>query len=1787
MCTRFIFILWVLILSGAYPAIVFGAEVALEWTPCNVADHYVVSWGTTPGTYSHTSTDIPQPPSGTISLPYTVTGLTEGTTYYFAVQSFNSSGSASSYSDEVSITVGSVTSNAQPEANAGTDLSHPETTNGVPTPITLDGSASTDSDGTISAYHWARVDSISSITTILTSTTASKPSFNAPNVDSNTTLEFELTVTDNEGATATDRVLVTITDVPVNQVPTATPGPSQTVNEGVSVTLNGTDSTDPDGSITTWLWEQVPDSQVPSVTLAGANTATASFTAPDVGGGGTTITFTLTVTDNDGATHSANTIVNVSFVNQPPVAHAGEDQTVIEGASVTLTAESSSDPDNGIASYQWNQLQGTTVTLSSATSIKPTFTAPNVASEGESLQFEVTVTDQDGVNRTDTIFVHVENQNQLPTATPGPTQTVNEGVSVTLNGTGSTDPDGSISTWLWEQVPDSQAPSVTLTGANTSTASFTAPDVGTGGASLSFKLTVTDNDGGTNSANTTVNVSFVNQPPVAHAGPDQTINEGATGTLTAEGSTDPDDGIASYQWIQTQGTTTALSSTTAVKPTFTAPSVPSGGGSLSFQVTVTDQGGLNHTDTVVISIENQNQLPSAHAGSDQTLPETTNGSPTLVTLNGNASSDPDGSITGYSWKRSDNLNDITTILENPDTASPSFDSPDITSDTTLEFKLTVTDNDGATAIDWVEVTLARINQLPVSDAGPNQTVNEQTPVTLSGANSSDPDGTLSSWVWEQVVGSEDPVVTLSGASTKTAIFTSPNVTAGGASLTFKLTVTDNDGGSHSDTTLINVTFDNQPPVAQTGPDKTVPEGTSVTLSAANSTDPDNDPIDTYLWEQLSGPSVALTNAGSPSASFTAPDVDPTGDTLTFRLTVADSWGLSDTDDIIVNVTFDNQPPVADAGPDKTTSEGETVDLSAANSSDPDDGIASYKWSQTEGAPVSLSNAAVINPSFTAPLVSTGGAQLAFLVTVTDEGGLSDSDTVIINVSNQNQAPLAAAGDNQTVSEGELVTLSASASSDPDGSISSYQWVQKAGPAITLSDPSAEAPAFTAPSVDDGGASLTFELKVTDDEGLSATAQVIITVTHTNQPPVARAGSDVSAQEGTTVTLSGADSSDSDDGIASYHWDQTSGPSVTLASPDNAITTFTAPDVTSAGAEVIFRLTASDKGGLSSTDDITVTITYVNRPPVASAGGNQQVNEGASVALSATASQDPDNNLTGYMWEQTGGPAVSISGANTATATFTAPDVATSGVTLFFRLTVTDSEGLTASDTCSIQTLFVNQAPTAHAGADQIVQEGSTVTLDGSASQDPDDGISLWNWTQTSGPLVALTPPGESKAYFVAPKSLPGGVELSFTLTVRDDGGLSHTDTCVVKDTLVLIEPTDDTSNVSVEILNNRMEHLDWLSIGWNSYNKSNNEARVASGDLDGDGNNELVLGLGPVDNDSAIPGGFFQIVSHDYKHLAWGQIPWTEYNDFNGETWPACGDFDGDGRDEIVVGLGKGGQGKLAIFAYSNGHVAHQQWVSVPWETYNDTIGDTRPACGNMDSDTCIEIIVGLGSDPENNLTSNGRYAIFDRACSGDVAIPFEFKDWGQVNWAEYNTSNGATWPTCGNIYGDDRDEIILGMAAGGEGKTEVIQYENGVLKHLYWLTVDWSEYNSQNGETRPSCSDISGDGSTEVIIGLGPVATDEQLPGGRFPALNNDQSITQWGQVGLAPYNQSNGESRPANVKSIGENFLAVGLGSLSTAPNAPAPPGEPEGEAPSTPSVPGEPGGGSSGGCFIDACR
>ena len=288
------------------------------------------------------------------------------------------------------------------------------------------------------------------------------------------------------------------------------------------------------------------------------------------------------------------------------------------------------------------------------------------------------------------------------------------------------------------------------------------------------------------------------------------------------------------------------------------------------------------------------------------------------------------------------------------------------------------------------------NDPPVAEAGSYDSYTEGDTVVLDGSNSHDPNANIVSYGWNKT---EGPSIDLQNSTSVKAEFTAPEVGSDGDSLTFTLTVTDAEGATDTDNCTINITnevISNTAPtaVASASPQEASP-GDSVSLYGYDSTDPEGDAL-SYSWSQVSGePQVTINQQTSDTATFQAPD-STSDTTLKFQLLVSDG-SLTDTDTCTVNVSGTNTAPTAVTGNDRSVEESTTVSLNAFDSSDQESSIVSYHWTQTEGETVTLSDPKAVNPYFVAPETTVEGTSLRFELTVTDESGLTGTDTVNLTV----------------------------------------------------------------------------------------------------------------------------------------------------------------------------------------------------------------------------------------------------------------------------------------------------------------------------------------------------------------------------------------------------------------------------------------------------------------------------------------------------------------------------------------------------------------------------------------------------------------------------------------------------------------------------------------------------------------------------------------------------------------------------------------------------------------------
>jgi hypothetical protein len=515
-----------------------------------------------------------------------------------------------------------------------------------------------------------------------------------------------------------------------------------------------------------------------------------------------------------------------------------------------------------------------------------------------------------------------------------------------------------------------------------------------------------------------------------------------------------------------------------------------------------------------------NVPPAAYAGPDQDV-----NAGATVTLDGSGSSDSDGTIVGYSWTQTDGT---TVTLAKASTVNPTFTAPNISE--TLTFELTVTDDRGATATDFVYVNVFQANKPPVADAGADQTVSMGDTVTLDGSGSHDVDGDQLTMAWSFVSVPEGSSATLSNST-----LVNPNFVADLPG-TYVVHLTVNDGMVDSAPDTVTISMQNSVPVANAGPDQSVLVWNTVTLDGSGSHDVDGDQL-AIAWSFVSipaGSSATLSNSTEVNPTF---DVDLPG-TYVVQLTVND--GMVDSAPDRVTISTQNTAPVANAGPDQSVFVGDTVTLDGSGSSDPDGDALTFNWSfvsRPAGSGATLADTTAVQPSFTVDLPGTYVAQL-----IVKDAAL-DIASNTVTISTENSAPVADAGDAQTAHAGETVTLDGSGSQDADGDPLTFVWSfvsVPTGSTATLSDPTAVNPTFVA----DVLGIYVIQLIVNDSKLDSSPDTVSISTG--NSAPVAEAGKRQNARVGDTITLDGSRSTDSDGDPLTFSWSFASRPEGSIA-----------------------------------------------------------------------------------------------------------------------------------------------------------------------------------------------------------------------------------------------------------------------------------------------------------------------------------------------------------------------------------------------------------------------------------------------------------------------------------------------------------------------------------------------------------------------------------------------------------------------------------------------------------------
>ena len=549
--------------------------------------------------------------------------------------------------DSAYVVVGGGPANAPPAAEAG-----PNRSASVGASITLDGTASADSDGSVTAYAWDFGDGASGSGSMVSHAWSAAGSY-----------LVKLTVTDNRGATDEDFTMVVVSDpTSGNAAPSAEAGPNRNATVGTAITLDGSGSSDADGTIASYAWDFGDGSSGAGSSASHAWAAAGNYLVK------------LAVTDDKGATGEDLTLVVVgdpTSGNAPPRAEAGPNRSAAAGTAITLDGSGSSDADGTIASYAWDFGDGSSGAASSAS---------HAWSVAGSYLVKLTVTDDEGAIGEDFTLVVVSDPqagNAAPSAEAGPNRNATVGTAITLDGSGSSDADGTIASYAWDF------------GDGSSGAGSSASHAWAAAGNHLVKLTVTDDKGATAADFALVVVSDptsgANSAPVAEAGPPRSALVGESVSLNGSASADSDGTIVSWAWDFGDD---QAASTQAASHAWTAP------GTYLVKLTATDDDGAigqDYTTVTVRSPEGANEPPVAAGGAD--LSGTAG---QAVAFDASSSTDPDGAIVAYLWDFGDGQSAVGKTASHQYATAGGYTAT-----------LTVIDNSGASASDTLGVTIAK------------------------------------------------------------------------------------------------------------------------------------------------------------------------------------------------------------------------------------------------------------------------------------------------------------------------------------------------------------------------------------------------------------------------------------------------------------------------------------------------------------------------------------------------------------------------------------------------------------------------------------------------------------------------------------------------------------------------------------------------------------------------------------------------------------------------------------------------------------------------------------------------------------------------------------------------------------------------------------------------------------------------------------------------------------------------------------------------------------------------
>ena len=1088
------------------------------------------------------------------------------------------------------------------------------------------------------------------------------------------TYPVTIRVTDSAGASSQASFSITVTEVNAPPVMPAIAG--QFVVEGSLLSV-ATGASDPDIPADTLTYSLV--TAPPGAAIA-QGTGVFTWTPGEADGPGVR-SVTVRVTDAAGASVDATFSITVSESNAAPELAPIAAQTVVEGTALTVTAVGS-DSDVPADTLTYSLASGPAgATVSPSTG---TFTwTPGEADGPGAHPVTVRVTDAAGAMASATFTITVTEANIAPVLAAIASQTVVERTPLSVTAIAS-DADLPANTLVYSLV---DAPAGATINPGSGVFTWTPGEADGPGT---FTATVRVSDGAGGSAETTFSISVTesNSAPVLAAFAAQSVAEQAMLTVAAS-ATDAD--LPADTLTYSLVTAPSGASIVAGTGVFTwTPGEADGPGAHDVTIRVSDSAGATAEASFTITVTEANSLPLLAAIAAQTVVEHTQ-----VTVTASATdADLPANLLTYSL-----VNAPTGATINPATGVFTWTPGEADGPAAHSVTVRVSDGAGGTAETTFTITVTESNAAPVLSAIAAQTVAENTLLTVP-VIATDADLPADSLTYSLVTAPTGATIVPA-----TGVFTwTPGEADGPGTHSVTVRVVDGTGASAETTFVITVTDANSAPNPATIAAQTVVENTLLTVSAA-ATDADVPP-DTLTYSLVTAPTGALIDPGTGVFTWTPGEADGPG-LHNVTVHVTDGAGGSADTSFTITVTESNAAPALAAVAAQTVAEHTllTVTASASDADLPADTL-TYSL-------VSAPSGATINPgtgAFTwTPGETDGPGTHSVTVRVSDGAGGTSETTFTITVTESNAAPVLAAIAAQTVAEGSLLALTASAT-DADLPANTLTYSLVTAPTGATINPATGAFTWT-PGEADGPGTHNAIVRVSDGNGGTAETSFAITVTESNSAPTLAAIAAQTAVENTQLTVT-ASATDADLPADTLTYSLVTAPAGATINPGTGVFAWTPGEADGPGTHTVtFRV--SDAAGATAETSFTITVTESNSAPVLAAIATQTVAENTllTVTSAATDADLPADTLTYSVVTAPAGATI-----NPTTGVFVwTPGEADGPGTHNVTVRVADGNGGTAETSFTITVTESNAAPVVAAIAAQTVVENTLLTVTASAT----------------------------------------------------------------------------------------------------------------------------------------------------------------------------------------------------------------------------------------------------------------------------------------------------------------------------------------------------------------------------------------------------------------------------------------------------------------------------------------